>query len=326
MKTFQRTKLVITTLGLVTAALAPSAVSAVEPPVNTGGTSFMDGFGDPRGSGLSYMQYARFSTAGSIKDGSGNDVGAFVNPRLNVFASLNQFLYTFKTDDWSVHPGVYAIIPLVALNSSFGAGGASLQDNGFGMGDVLMGSYLQFNTIATADHRPVFAHRADIAVQAPTGKYDPMKQINPGTNTWAINPSWAATLMPLPRFEVSTRFNYLYNFQNGNPGGGLMSTQAGQAIFDNFAVAYEILPFDPSRTAAHSLRAGLNGYFFKQITESAVNGAKQSGSQEQVLGVGPGAMWIPTNSDAFYLNVYFETAVENRFAANVFQARWARMF
>jgi len=34
------------------------------------------------------MQYARFSTAGSIKDANGNDIGAFVNPRLNVFAEL----------------------------------------------------------------------------------------------------------------------------------------------------------------------------------------------------------------------------------------------
>ena len=79
----------------------------------------MDGFGDPRGSGLSYMQYARFSTAGSIKDQNGNDIGAFVNPRLNVFASLNQFLYTFKTDGWMAHPGVYFILPLVSLNSSW---------------------------------------------------------------------------------------------------------------------------------------------------------------------------------------------------------------
>jgi hypothetical protein len=316
----------IVTLTLAGAATAPSVASAVEPPVNTGGTSFMDGFGDPRGSGLSYMQYARFSTAGSIKDANGNDIGAFVNPRLNVFASLNQFLYTFKTDGWMAHPGVYFILPLVSLNSSFGAGGPQLQDNGFGMGDLLIGSYLQFETVTTADHRPLFAHRADIAVQAPTGKYDATKQINPGTNTWAINPSWAATLMPFARFEITTRFNYLYNFQNSNPGGGMMSTQAGQAIFDNFALAYEILPFNPERTGAYSLRAGLNGYYLKQFTQSSMNGVKQSSSEEQVLGLGPGAMWVATRNDAFFVNLYFETAVENRFAANVFQARWARTF
>src|SRR6266496_3669124 len=86
--------------------------AAVEPPVNTGGTSFMDGFGDPRGSGFSYMQYARFSSASSIKDSEGKDIPVFRNPHLSVFADLNQFLYTFKTDSWAVHPGVYALIPL----------------------------------------------------------------------------------------------------------------------------------------------------------------------------------------------------------------------
>src|SRR5215471_256823 len=166
MNRHHRTGIVLATLTLAGATTVASTASAVEPPVNTGGTSFMDGFGDPRGSGLSYMQYARFSTAGSIKDQSGNNIPVFVNPRLNVFASLNQFLYTFKTDISGAHPGVYTIIPLVALNSSFGAGGASLQDNGFGMGDALIGSYLQFATITTGG-RPLFAHRADMAVQAP---------------------------------------------------------------------------------------------------------------------------------------------------------------
>jgi len=325
MNKHQRAGLAVLTLALAKTAIAPSSASAVEPPVNTGATSFMDGFGDPRGSGFAYMQYARFSTAGSIKDGNGNDVGAFINPRLNVFASVNQFLYTFKTDA-VVHPGVYALIPLVLLDASFGAGGASLQDNGFGMGDPVAGSYLQFNPIMSADKRPIFSHRADIAVQMPLGKYDAMKQINPGTNTWAINPSWAGTLMPFARLEVSTRLNYLFNFKNGNPGGGMMSTQAGQAVFDNFTASYEVVPFSPTRSGAHSLRLGLNGYYFKQITESAVNGVKQTGSKEQVLGIGPGVMWVATLSDAFYVNVYFETAVENRFAGNLFQVRWARMF
>src|SRR5690349_4500160 len=95
MNNLRRAGRVIVTLTLAGAALAPSTASAVETQVNTGGTSFMDGYGDPRGSGLAYMQYARFSTAGSVKDGSCNDVGVFISPRLNVFASLNQFLYTF---------------------------------------------------------------------------------------------------------------------------------------------------------------------------------------------------------------------------------------
>ncbi|MBV9948648.1 MAG: transporter, partial [Myxococcales bacterium] len=205
---------VFTAALLITAGLTTSPdAAAVEPPVNTGATSFMDGFGDPRGSGFSYIQYARFSSAGSVKDWQGN--GSAGNPRLNVFADLNQFLYTFKTDSWVIHPGVHTIVPLVALNYSAN-GGPPLQDNGFGLGDMVFGTYGQFSTVMV-DGRPVFANRLDFSVIAPTGKYDASAlKLSPGMNTWSLNPSWAATVLPLPRLEISSRLNYLYNFQNSN--------------------------------------------------------------------------------------------------------------
>jgi hypothetical protein len=299
---------------------------AAEPPVNTGLTSFMDGFGDPTGDGFAYQNYARWATADSIKDANGNDVSAFKTPRLNVFVDLNQFLYSFKVPATAVvQPGVNLMVPLVYTNATFGAGGPSLQDNGFGLGDIVLGPFAQFKPILVGGH-PVFSHRFEFDVQAPTGKYDPTKDINPGCNAWALNPYWAATLIPFPRVELTTRINYLYNFTNNNPGYGLTSSQEGQAIFDDFAVAFEVLPHDGTRTAAHSLRVGLNGYYFKQITQNQANGASQSGSLEQVLGLGPGVMWVPTDEDAFFLNAYFETAVQNRFASDVYQLRWARAF
>ena len=164
-----------------------------------------------------------------------------------------------------------------------------------------------------------------------TSSHSSVLKISPGMNTWSLNPSWAATVLPLPQLEISSRLNYLYNFQNSNvvlpgPTPVQVTTRAGQAIFEDFAVAYEFLPFNPERTAAYSIRAGLNGYYLKQFTDSEVNGQAQPNSQEQVLGLGPGVMWVATKDDAFWFNVYFETAVENRFASNVFQARWARTF
>ena len=314
--------------GLAAIALGSTislTATAAQPPVNTGVSSFMDGFGDPRGSGFSYHQYARLSSAGSIKDHEGADIPAFDNPQLNVFVDLNQFMYTFDTHGWVAHPGVYVIVPLVLLDSSFGAGGISMEDNGFGLGDMTLGGCLQFDTVMSGD-TPLFAHRLDLGVITPTGKYDPDKQINPGMNALGLNPSWAATLLPTPRLEFSTRINYLYNFANAAPGGGVSQTQAGQALFDNFAASYEILPFDTARTAALSLRLGVSGYYFKQFTENEVDGAKQSGSQEQVLGLGPGAMWIMSADNTFWLNSYFETAVRNRFASTIAQVRWVRTF
>jgi hypothetical protein len=92
------------------------------------------------------------------------------------------------------------------------------------------------------------------------------------------------------------------------------------------ALPLTILPFNPTRTAAFSVRAGLSGYYFRQLSENEVDGVKQRDSHEQVLGVGPGAMWVLCKDHAFWLNTYFETAVQNRFAGAVFQGRWARTF
>jgi hypothetical protein len=306
-------------------ALVPAIASAGEPAVNTGLTSFMDGFGDPRGSGFVYSQFARLSVANSMKDGQGNDVPFFQDPRLMSVASLNQFIYSFKTDGWLVHPGVYTILPLIYLDASAGAAGMPLQDNGFGLGDMFFGAFLQFNP-AMSTQGPFFAHRFEFTTLAPTGKYDSSKQLNPGANAWSLNPSWVATLLPLRFLEITARLNYLYNLRNTDPGLGMDSTQAGQAVFCNFAVAGAILPWNPQRTAAHDLRAGVNGYYFKQITDSKANGVAQPGSREQIVAIGPGAMWTPTSRDIFWLNMYIELAAKNRMPSQVVQLRWAHMF
>lgn len=311
-------------------SLASTAAVAAEPPVNTGNTSFMDGFGDPTGYGVTYMNYLSWFTSKSIKDSSGNDVPIFRNPRFNAIVDLNQFIYSFKVpESFVAQPGLDLIVPLVNVSASFAAGGPALSDNGFGVGDLTFGPFLQFKPIKV-DHRPIFSHRFEFDFFLPVGKYDPNKEINPGSHAWAINPYWAATLLPLPQLEITTRFNFLYNFKNSDPivtpVGKPTSTQEGPAIFDDFAVAYEILPHDEARAGAHSVRVGLNGYYFKQIGQNKVNGTSETNSEEQTLGLGPGAMWVAGHEDAFWLNAYFETAVKNRFAGDLFQIRWAHSF
>jgi hypothetical protein len=307
------------------ATLAASTALAGQPSVNTGFTSFLDGFGDPRGSGFIYTHYARLSTSSSVKDGQGNDIPLFQTPRFHAFADLNQFIYTFKTDGWVAHPGAYTIVPLIYVDASAGPAGLPLQGNGFGLGDMFVGGFLQFDPLMSSAG-PFFTHRIEISCLAPTGKYDAARQVNPGANAWSLYPSWAATLLPWRLLELSVRLNYLYNFRNSDPGFGLDNSQAGQALFGNFAAAYDILPVNPQRTAAHDLRVGVNGYYFRQLTDNKANGMAQPQSREQVLGIGPGALWMPTGNDTLWLNVYFEVAVRNRFASNVFQVRWAHLF
>lgn len=329
-----KTSLAIT-LGLITLAALDTAVAADGPPppsvnqpagINLGGTSFYDGFAGPPG--LSYLAYLKYQSASSFRNSNGKENTAFDNPKLNVVTLINQFsYYSPETIGGGAHLGWSLLVPLVSLDGDFGDAGAKLKDNAFGLGDITAGPQIQFDPIVDSTGRPVFVQRVAFDVIMPTGKYDEDKDLNQGSNTYSLNPYWAATWMPAPRWELSWRLHYLYNFKNDDPassspvpfeGQPVRDTQAGKSAWINFAASYEIIP---------NLSVGINGYYFKQLSDDRVNGQRLEDSREKVLGIGPGLFWKISEGDGFWLNTYHETQVENR-AKNDFavQLRFAHAF
>jgi hypothetical protein len=228
---------------------------------------------------------------------------------------------------------------VVAFSTSFAPPppfpGTQLSDNGIGVGDLTFGPTLQFAPIM-ADGRPVFSHRFEFDVIAPIGKYDPSVDINQSSNFASLVPYWAATVMPLSRWEISLRLHYLYNVKNVRPALGRLysnevpppvkSAQAGQATWVNFATSYEVLD---------SLHVGANGYYFHQINLDLwemLDGTSNPGisyadtGKLRILGVGPGAMLSVGEHEKFFANVYFQLLVENGLQANVFNLRWVHGF
>jgi hypothetical protein len=108
------------------------------------------------------------------------------------------------------------------------------------------------------DERKCTHYELEFTLFAPIGAYNKTKIINPGNNTSAINPFWAATLFWTPRLTSSIRVHYLWSSRN--PATGYKS---GQAFHMNFAGAYEILKH---------FRIGVNGYLFQQFTDDNLNG------------------------------------------------------
>jgi anthranilate 1,2-dioxygenase (deaminating, decarboxylating) large subunit len=248
------------------------------------------------------------------------------DPDLDAWISLTQFIYqNDKNLLWGGKWGIDVIIPAVNLDLDFD-GVSPIRDNGGGIGDILVGPFMQWGPIMGANG-PRFMHRVELQLIFPTGKYDDDKTLNPGSNYFSFNPYWAGTLFLTPSWTLSTRIHYLWNDANDDPIRevpptspyfGADEVKAGQAIHFNLASAYEIIP--------KTLRLGVNAYYLKQITETEVDGRDVDDSEEMVFGIGPGALWHMSPDSHLFFNAYFETDAENRPKGDRFQVRWVYHF
>ncbi len=291
---------------LLAVLLAMPVAAFDQPSVNLGFTSFLDG-GPPAGPGWYFAEYIQYYTADKLADGPGGD------PDLDVWVSLNQLIY--QSDQKVLFGGKWGvdlIVPIASIDN------AALPDNGTGIGDILVGPYLQWDPIM-GENGPKFMHRVELQMILPTGKYDNTAALNPGSNFFSFNPYWAGTYFFTPKLTASWRLHYLWNAKNDDPfvGFELNDMQAGQAVHANFAAAYELMP--------NKLRAGVNGYYFKQVSNSERNGGSVAG-KEQVLGIGPGALYSFSKDTHLFFNLYFETAAEFRPEGERFNLRLVHHF
>jgi anthranilate 1,2-dioxygenase (deaminating, decarboxylating) large subunit len=280
-----------------------------QPSVNLGFTSFMDG-GPPAGPGWYFTEYIQYYTADKLAD------YPFPDTDVDAWISLNQLIYQSDQElvlggKW----GVDVILPLVYLDADPAA-----PDNAGGVGDVLVGPFLQWDPIMGANG-PRFMHRIELQCIFPTGKYDEDDALNPGSNFFSFNPYWAGTYFFTPQLTATCRAHYLWNAKNNDPWTGLPGgpddTQAGEAFHANFSVAYEFIP--------KKLRAGVNGYYMRQTSDSEWDGDSVSG-REQVLGIGPGALWSLSPDTHLFFNIYFEDHAHTRPEGDRFNVRLVHHF
>ncbi|MBW6509769.1 MAG: transporter [Desulfuromonadales bacterium] len=290
----------VSVLAFVAVVLPASCWSYGQPSVNLGFTSFVDG-GPPAGPGVYFQQYIQYYTTDKFVDGP-------PAAEMDVWVSLTQLLYQSSQElllggKW----GINAMLPLVNYDLK---GGSGLSADS-GIGDLLVGPYLQWDPIMGANG-PLFMQRIELQLIFPTGEYDDKIAINAGSNHFSFNPYWAATAFLTPQWTASWRLHYLWNDENNDT-----KFKAGQAVHANFSTAYEIIP--------RQLRLGINGYWFRQITDSKINGNDIPG-REKVLAVGPGLVWHVNQKQHLFINAYKESGVKQRTKGERLTLRYVHHF
>ena len=306
--------------------LLGTAAQAYElPSINLGLTSFVDGAPPPDGNGLYVMSYLQPYSADHFKDAHGQDL-ALPQSEVRVLPFINQFVYQSKLTVAGAQLGGMLLLPaLLSASLEDGANGQILGQAKSGMGDPVLGAFLQWNPVM-GSQGPVFSHRVELDLTLPLGEYDKNKGLNPGANATSIEAYWSATAWIAPKWTASGRLFYLWNGKNNDPLStrfaqyGIADAkdfQAGQAAHANVAIDYELTP---------QWRVGLAGYWLQQLTETKVNGEALSGSKEHVVGFGPGVMYSFSAKDHLVFNHYTETAARNRTEGQRMTLRYIHSF
>lgn len=297
-------------------ALSSPAKATDLPAVNLGSTTFYDGAPLPGGPGWYGSLFLNHYDGRKLTDNDGARI-ALPKSEVTVDTATLQLIYQGTGGPLSSDWGFSALLPVVTrLDVDDGLNNAAL-DGQTGIADLNFGFYLQFRPIM-GDQGPRFAHRLELDLVAPVGRYDRDTAINPGANFWSVNPYWAGTYWATPKTTLSWRLHYLWNAKNTDPspatyGPDVSDVQAGQAVHANFNLLYAFTP---------RFQAGLNGYWLNQISDSRIDGNEVSGRREKVFAIGPGALFAFSRQDSLMANLYFESESRNRPEGNRFNLRW----
>jgi hypothetical protein len=302
---FKKAVAALLILGLCSSAIAQVTL----PPINIGNTNFLDGRALP---GIMFQQTVIAADADSFSDNNGNTQPA--PDALRTVGVATQLAWLSQHKLLGANWGAEFILPLVHVDIDIAPG---IGDRRAGFGDLFLSPLVLQWPEKKLLGRP-FWQRFNFNFTVPVGRYDRNRAANMSTNSYRVNPHYAATWMFADQWEVSARFHYLWNGKNDDPSPALGAdwTRAGEAVHTNLAISREIAP---------GWRFGLAGYHLRQISDDEIDGTELRDSREQVIGFGPGIRF-QRGPQVLFVHAYHETAVRNRPKRNQVIVRYARFF
>ena len=259
--------------------------------------------------GYYFLNYFQYYSADKFKNDHNDDLipGFDLHATANVF----RFLYVTKQQIFGGNWAVHMFVPLVNLDLNLPPLG---EQGRAGLGDIIVDPFI------LSWHLKNWHLATGVDIYIPTGRYDEEDFANIGRNYWTFEPIVAVTFLSDSGFEVSSKFMYDFNTKNTDSffGGDYLS---GQEFHFDYAISQSF----------GNWRAGLAGYYYKQVTNDELNGEKvvnvgpfpvEPGFMGQAVALGPLVQYQYKNM--FVSAKYqFETAVENKPKGNKF---WLKFF
>lgn len=273
--------------GMATALLTAAPAHATEGgggAYANGAENFFAGAVPPPGT--YFINYAAYYTSRKFRDGNGNS--AIPGFKLDVVANGFRFLHVTDVQilggNWAMH----TIVPVLKVDVSV-PGRSQTKE---GLGDILVDPF------AVVWHTKNYHSVAALEIYVPTGDYDKADLANLGRNYLTFGPMYSGTYLTDGGFETSFRLQYDINTRNH-----ATDYRSGHEFHVDYALAQSF----------GNWSLGLNGYYYKQMTDDKVAGVKvgPDGNRGQVFAWGPAVryQYKKLNFVAAYQR---ETNVENR--------------
>lgn len=222
-----------------------------------GAEDFMAGAAPPPGTYL--INYAQYYTADTLKT-----PGADVDIDLTVWADVVRLIHITPLQILGANYGVHVFFPFVKLDLS--VSGTPVDVSESGLGDIV------FSPLILSWHWPNTHSVFALDFYAPTGDFSATRAANIGRNYWTLEPVFAVTHLTDGGLDLSAKFMYDFNRENDDT-----NYKTGQEFHFDYTVAQKFGNF----------AAGVGGYYYTQVTDDELNGAKVADSEGRVFAIGP---------------------------------------
>ncbi|GHC23189.1 hypothetical protein GCM10010082_14230 [Kushneria pakistanensis] len=139
---------------------------------------------------------------------------------------------------------------------------------------------------------------AQFQIQAPTGKYEQDRLINPGLNHWTFSPIVGFTYVTDGGLEFSTLSQLDFNTRNTDT-----DYRSGVEYRNEFAIGQHV----------DAWTLGLGGYYYDQLSDDkSPDLMADDGNRARVWAAGPAVSFLSPGLPAVWFHVYKEFGAENR--------------